>query len=79
MVGNILFISKSASVILSWGNLNSVIYENPLEAEEDLLVQIIAHESILNIPGVFEGMRQSVVRRCIAYSEVVGHHFQQLL
>jgi hypothetical protein len=24
-------------------------------------------------------MRQSVVRRCIAYSEVVGHHFQQLL
>ena len=79
MVGNALFISKSASILLSWGHLNGVTYENPLEAEKDLVVRFIVCEIIRNGQRFFESMHQGLVRRWIACSEVVGHYFQQLL
>jgi hypothetical protein len=41
-----------------FGHLNSVIYENHLEAEENLVARILARGSIRNSPRVFESMRQ---------------------
>lgn len=63
-----------------WGHLKSLVYITPVLNEGDLRIRI--HQSceiIRNSPGIFERVRQSMVRRTNACVEVGGGHFQQLL
>jgi hypothetical protein len=56
----------------------SVLYETPVEAEEDLEARILATcETIQNTPGIFGRVQQNMVRGCRASSEDCGHHFEQ--
>lgn len=56
----------------------SVMYETPVEVEEDLEARILATcETIQNTPGIFGRVRQNMVRGCRASSENCGHNFEQ--
>jgi hypothetical protein len=63
-----------------WGHLRCLVYETPVEREDDLLPRIqAACDNIRQTPGIFERVRQSKVRRCGLCNEVGGRHFEQLL
>jgi hypothetical protein len=63
-----------------WENLRCLVYETPVEWENDLLPRIqVACNNIRQTPGIFERVRQSMVRPCGLCSEVGGRHFEQLL
>lgn len=63
-----------------WGHLKSLVYRTPVQNEEDLRNRIQEScEIIRNTPGIFERVRQSMIRRINACIEVGGCHFQQLL
>jgi len=56
----------------------SVVYEAPVEAEEDLEARILAtRETIQNTSGIFGTVWQNMVRGCRASSEDCGHNFEQ--
>lgn len=63
-----------------WGHTKTLIYEIPIDTEEDLVARIIAAANhIQNIPEVFERVRQSMFRRCRLCVEVNGGRFEHLL
>lgn len=63
-----------------WGHLKSLVYASPIEDEEMLRNRIInSCETIRNTPGIFQRVRDSLVRRAEACITVGGNHFQQLL
>jgi hypothetical protein len=56
-----------------WRHLNEFLYSIALETEEDLFAILpAARETFLKIPGIFEKMRQNMVRRCCTCSGVSG-------
>lgn len=58
----------------------SLIYERPVEREQDLVTGNLATcEAIQNRPEIFEGVRQNTVRRGSDFNEVDSRHFKQLL
>jgi hypothetical protein len=63
-----------------WGHLKSLVYASPIQDEEMLRNRIIdACEIIKNTPGIFQRVRDSLLRRAEACITVGGGHFQQLL
>lgn len=63
-----------------WGHLKSLVYKTPVQNEQDLRNRIFESCAIINqTPGIFERVRQSMLRRINACAEVGGGHFQQLL
>jgi len=63
-----------------WGHVKSLVYATPVETVEDLTARIFnACEVVQHTPGIFERVRQSMVRRCNACIELGGRHFEHLL
>ena len=57
-----------------------LVYESVVETEEDLVARIaIAVGTIVDMPGIFERTRQSMVRRCIACIQANDRAFEQFL
>ncbi|KAJ8870558.1 hypothetical protein PR048_029581 [Dryococelus australis] len=61
-----------------WGHVKGVIYETPVESEEDLLVMIMAATD-LGLPGIGDSVYQNVVRRYHVCVDVAGHHLEPFL
>jgi hypothetical protein len=63
-----------------WGHVKSLVYATPVETVEDLTARIFnACEVVQHTPGIFERVRQSMVRRCNACIELGSRHFEHLL
>jgi len=63
-----------------WGYVKALVYDTPVQNEETLLARILtACEMIRTNPGIFERMRQILLRRCHACIASQGRHFEQLL
>jgi hypothetical protein len=63
-----------------WGHMKSLIYETPVESEEDLVARIaVASADIAEMPGLFANIRHSLRRRYQTCINVRGRHFEQLL
>lgn len=63
-----------------WGHLKSLVYRTPVQNIEDLRNRIFESCSIIKqTPGIFERVRQSMLRRIDVCIAVGGAHFQQLL
>lgn len=63
-----------------WGHLKSLVYKTPIQNVEDLRNRIQESCAIIrNTLGIFERVRQSMLRRTNACIEVGGGHFQHLL
>lgn len=63
-----------------WGHLKSVVYETPVETDEELIARIMAaSDAISTLPGVFERVRQSLQRRCTACIQAGGRTFEHFL
>ena len=57
-----------------------LVYETVVETEEDLVARItVAAGTIVDMPGIFERTRQSMVRRCTACIQTNGRAFEQFL
>ena len=57
-----------------------LVFETVMETEEDLVCGItVAAGNIADMPGIFERTRQSMVRRCTAYTQTNGRAFEQFL
>nr|XP_042901341.1 uncharacterized protein LOC122269952 [Parasteatoda tepidariorum] len=62
-----------------WGHLKHLVYETPVDSDEDLVARISAAAGVREIPGIFERVRQSLHRRCQACIASGGHKFAHLL
>ena len=63
-----------------WGHMKSLIYQLPVDSAEDLVARIIvAADKISATPGIFERVRQLLIRRCELCNTTLGRHFEQLL
>ena len=63
-----------------WGHMKTLIYETPIETEEELVARITAAAyQIQNIPAVFERVRESMFRRCHLCIEANGGIFEHVL
>ncbi|KAJ8893143.1 hypothetical protein PR048_005726, partial [Dryococelus australis] len=59
------------------GGYKSLIYANPVDTEENLVVHVAAAAMIISeTPGIFKRTRKSQVRRCQLCVEVSGEKFQ---
>ena len=66
--------------IFLWGHLKTLVYETPVETAEDLTARVLAACRQVQLTlGIFERVRQNVIRRCNACIENGGRHFEQLL
>ncbi len=63
-----------------WGHLKSLVYETPVESQEDLVARIVAAAgSIRDDPDMLNNVSASFIRRYNACVRVAGRSFQQLL
>lgn len=63
-----------------WGYLKMQVYATPVSNIQVLRDRILEGcEQIRNIPGIFENVRQSMRRRCMACIAAQGGHFEHLL
>lgn len=63
-----------------WGHVKSLVYETPVETEQDLIGRITAaFENIQNEQQMFSQVRRNHVRRLNRCIQVGGRHFEQLL
>lgn len=63
-----------------WGALKGAVYATPIDTDMDLVARIAcAAADIKENPGVFERVRQSMVRRCNACITSNGGTFEHLL
>lgn len=63
-----------------WGHLKSLVYESPIDSDEDLVARIsVAAGTIRETPDMFENVRQSLYRRCNACITACGRSFEQFL
>lgn len=63
-----------------WGHLKELVYTTPIENVEDLRDRIIdASNTIRNNRGIFERVRQNLIRRTKGCIMARGGHFQQFL
>lgn len=63
-----------------WGALKSVVYATPVNSDEDLVARIVcAAADIQQTAGIFERVRQSMVRRCNACIASNGGNIEHLL
>lgn len=63
-----------------WGHLKHLVYETPVDSDEDLVARIsVAAAGVRETPGIFERVRQSLHRRCQACIASGGRNFEHLL
>lgn len=63
-----------------WGHLKALVYQTPVQTEEDLRNRIVASCDIIrDTPGIFGRVRQSMRRRLDSCILARGGHFQQFL
>ena len=63
-----------------WGYMKQLVYETPVNSREDLAARIdVAAVKIRETPGVFENVRQSMLRRCQACITTGGRNFEHFL
>jgi hypothetical protein len=63
-----------------WGHLKTLVYAAPVDNGEALNHRIVdAGQTIRNCPGIFAGMRRSIMRRVEACIGSHGGHFEHLL
>jgi len=63
-----------------WGHVKSLVYETPVETEQDTIGRITAaFEIIQNEYQIFSQVRRNHVRRLNRCIQVGGRHFEQLL
>lgn len=63
-----------------WGAIKCVVYRDPVESEMDLVARLVcAAATIKETPGVFDRVRQSMLRRCQACLASDGANFEHLL
>lgn len=63
-----------------WGHMKNLVYATPVESEQDLVARIVAAAGeITDNPQIFEGVRQSLERRCRLCINQNGSHFEHLL
>lgn len=63
-----------------WGALKAIVYHDPVESEMDLVARLVcAAATIKETPGVFDRVRQSMLRRCQACLVSDGANFEHLL
>ncbi|KAJ8874554.1 hypothetical protein PR048_025417 [Dryococelus australis] len=61
-----------------WSHMKGVIYETPVESEEELLARIVAAGD-LGIPGVSGRVRQNMIRRYRVCVDVADRHIEPFL
>ena len=60
--------------------VEAIVYSTPVETVNDLTERIFAaFDTIREKRGIFQRIRQNMVRRCTLCNEVGGRHFQYLL
>ena len=70
------FTQPDSTKLLPVGHMKSLVYKTPVDAEEDLLAQVMAVAGVgLHGIGVYENM---VHRYCVC-AEVAGHHIKPFL
>lgn len=63
-----------------WGFLKGLVYETPVTSDEDLVARVVeAAARVRDRPGLFERVRQSMIRRCEACIVADGRNFEHLL
>ena len=63
-----------------WEDRKQLLYETVVKTEEDLVARINdAAGTIVDMPGIVERTRQSLVRRCIACIQANDRAFEQFL
>ncbi|PSN39090.1 hypothetical protein C0J52_07348, partial [Blattella germanica] len=63
-----------------WGYVEAIVYSAPVETVNDLTERILAaFDTIREKRGIFQRIRQNMVRRCTLCNAVGGRHFQYLL
>jgi len=63
-----------------WGHIKTLIYTSPVDSEEDLIARIVElAATIRQHPGIFEDIRQILLRRCRLCIEIGGRKFERLL
>ena len=63
-----------------WGYIKSLVYETPVETEEELIARIVAaFDKVRNTPGIFARIRQSFINRCNLCIERGGRVFENCL
>jgi hypothetical protein len=62
-----------------WGHLETLVYEAPVDSEEALYRRFVdVCQIIRNYPGIYERIRQSMMRRVEACIKSRGHYFDIL-
>ncbi|KAJ8866390.1 hypothetical protein PR048_032233 [Dryococelus australis] len=61
-----------------WNHMNGVVYETPVESEEDLLARIMAAEE-LGLPGIGDRVYRNMVRRYHVCVDLAGRHIEPVL
>lgn len=62
-----------------WGTMKDLVYETPVDSEEDLVARIVAAADVIREkPRVFARIRQSLLDRCRACIEAEGGHFEHI-
>ena len=64
--------------LLLWGHMKSLIYDTPLESEEDLLARIMA-ASDDGVRSIGDHVYQNKVRSYTVCDEVAGRHIEPFL
>ncbi|GBO12185.1 hypothetical protein AVEN_110077-1 [Araneus ventricosus] len=65
---------------LLWAHSKSLVYESPIDSDEDLVARIsVATGDVREMPGVFEKVRRSLHRRCNACITAGGRFFEQFV
>ena len=63
-----------------WGALKAIVYQDPVTSEMELVARLsCAAAKIKETPGVFNRVRQSMLRRCRACLRSDGTNFEYLL
>lgn len=63
-----------------WGRMKSMVYETPVETEEELLARVmVAAQEINGTPGVMERVYRNMIRRYNVCNDVGGRHIEPLL
>ncbi|KAJ4441947.1 hypothetical protein ANN_11811 [Periplaneta americana] len=62
------------------GYVKSLVYETPVDTEDDLRARILAAcDNVRTKPGLYQRIRQNLVRRCHACIKDGGRNFEHLL
>ena len=63
-----------------WGHMKRLVYETPVQSEEDLVARIVvASDIIQNTPGIFDRIIFNMLRRYNTCLECHGQSFEHLL